>query len=312
VNQILDTGEENLRKKVNKTKKVKRVLPVNVIVVFFALGIIILGICMISGSVYAKDKINEVVLASAKPQVDITRNDDDNTVEINVNHVRGIARIAYKWNNDEETVIDGNNRKNISEKIDLIGGENTLTVTIAEENGQSVTYEKKYQVGNIPVIKLEAVSNGVKLTATSEAKIENIVYNWDEGEEQKIEVGNTSYEGIINAPKGKHILKIKVVDENKMEAKKEQEVVGDTEPTVTVKPQFVDGKVAFVIEASDDEKLEKIEITHNGGAKQTEEINGTTYHKDIIMTTGETNTLIVTATNLNGLTKTVRVKFDNK
>ena len=118
MNQILDTGEENLRKKVNKTKKVKRVLPVNVIVVFFALGIIILGICMISGSVYAKDKINEVVLASAKPQVDITRNDDDNTVEINVNHVRGIARIAYKWNNDEETVIDGNNRKNISEKID--------------------------------------------------------------------------------------------------------------------------------------------------------------------------------------------------
>ena len=101
MNQILDTGEENLRKKVNKTKKVKRVLPVNVIVVFFALGIIILGICMISGSVYAKDKINEVVLASAKPQVDITRNDDDNTVEINVNHVRGIARIAYKWNNDE-------------------------------------------------------------------------------------------------------------------------------------------------------------------------------------------------------------------
>ncbi|OKZ65093.1 MAG: hypothetical protein BHW02_04940 [Clostridium sp. 28_12] len=312
MNQILDTGEEKLRKKVNKTKKVKRVLPVNVIVVFFALGIIILGICMISGSVYAKDKINEVVLASAKPQVDITRNDDDNTVEINVNHVRGIARIAYKWNNDEETVIDGNNRKNISEKIDLIGGENTLTVTITEENGQSVTYEKKYQVGNIPVIKLEAVSNGVKLTATSEAKIENIIYNWDEGEEQKIEVGNTSYEGIINAPKGKHILKIKVVDENKMEAKKEQEVVGDTEPTVTVKPQFVDGKVAFVIEASDDEKLEKIEITHNGGAKQTEEINGTTYHKDIIMTTGETNTLIVTATNLNGLTKTVRVKFDNK
>ena len=312
MNQILDTGEEKLRKKVNKTKKVKRVLPVNVIVVFFALGIIILGICMISGSVYAKDKINEVVLASAKPQVDITRNDDDNTVEINVNHVRGIVRIAYKWNNDEETVIDGNNRKNISEKIDLIGGENTLTVTITEENGQSVTYEKKYQVGNIPVIKLEAVSNGVKLTATSEAKIENIIYNWDEGEEQKIEVGNTSYEGIINAPKGKHILKIKVVDENKMEAKKEQEVVGDTEPTVTVKPQFVDGKVAFVIEASDDEKLEKIEITHNGGAKQTEEINGTTYHKDIIMTTGETNTLIVTATNLNGLTKTVRVKFDNK
>ena len=197
MNQILDTGEENLRKKVNKTKKVKRVLPVNVIVVFFALGIIILGICMISGSVYAKEKINQVVEANTKPQVDIERNDDDNTIEIKVKHNRGISKIVYRWNNEEETVIDGKNRKDVTEKIDLIGGENTLTVTITEENGQSVTYEKQYKVGNIPVIKLESVSNGVKLTATSEAKIENIVYNWDEGEEQKIEVGNTSYEGII-------------------------------------------------------------------------------------------------------------------
>ena len=266
---------------------------------------------MISGSVYAKDKINEVVEANAKPQVDIERNDDDNTIEISVNHIRGISKIAYKWNNEDETVIDGGNQKNITEKIDLIGGQNTLTVTITEENGQSVTYEKQYR-GNIPVIKLEAVSNGVQLTSTSDSKIDYIVYNWDDGEEQRIEVGDTSYEGIINAPKGKHILKITVVDVNKAEAKKEQEVVGDTEPTLTVKPQYVDGKVAFVIDAEDDEKIKTVEITHNGGTKQTVDVNDTTYHNDLIMTEGETNTLIVTVTNINNLQKTVRVKFDNK
>lgn len=59
---------------------------------------------MISGSVYAKDRINEVVEASAKPQVDINRNDDDNTVEINVTHIRGITKIAYRWNEEEETL----------------------------------------------------------------------------------------------------------------------------------------------------------------------------------------------------------------
>ena len=37
---------------------------------------------MISGSVYAKDKINSVVEANAKPQVEINRNDEDNTIEI--------------------------------------------------------------------------------------------------------------------------------------------------------------------------------------------------------------------------------------
>ena len=42
------------------------------------------------------------------------------------------------------------------------------------------------------------------------------------------------------------------------------------------------------------------------------EVNDTTYHNDLIMTTGETNTLIVTVTNINNLQKTMRVKFDNK
>ena len=69
-------------------------LPIKVIVSFFAICIMILGICMISGGVYAKDKINDVVEANAKPQVDINRNDDNNTVEINIKHIRGIKQIS--------------------------------------------------------------------------------------------------------------------------------------------------------------------------------------------------------------------------
>ena len=307
MNQILITGEEKV-----KVKKQKKVLPIKPIVAFYAISIIILGICMISGSVYAKDKINEMVEANTKPSVEITRNDDDNTVEINVKHIRGITRIAYRWNDEKETVIDGKNRKSILETIDLIGGENTLTVSITEENGQTVTYEKTYTVGNIPEIKLEAVSNGVKLTATSEQTIDYIQYNWDDGEKQKIDVGEKQYEGIINAPKGQHTLKIEVVDVNNMKAKKEQLVVGDTEPTLTVKPEYVDGKVAFVIDAEDDEKITKVEITHNGGQKQVITVNDNTYHKAVMMTEGETNTIIVTVTNVNGLSTTLRKKFEFK
>ena len=102
VNQILITGDEVKREPVKKQKKV---LPIDTIVSFFAISIIILGICMISGSVYAKEKINEVVEANTKPVVDINRNDDNNTVEINIKHIRGITQIAYRWNEEEETVI---------------------------------------------------------------------------------------------------------------------------------------------------------------------------------------------------------------
>ncbi len=310
MNQILITGEEKI-----KVKKEKKVLPINGVISFFAITIIILGICMISGSVYAKDKINEVVQTNMKPQVEINRNDDDNTIEINVKHIRNITKIVYKWNDEEENILygkDGESSKNVSKTIDLIGGKNTLSVEITEENGQSITYEKTYTAGNIPEIKLAAVSNGVKISASSENKIDFISYNWDDGEEQKITVGEKTYEGTISAPKGQHELKIEVVDVDNIKAEKTQIVVGDTEPTLSVKPQYVDGKVAFVINAEDDEKITKIEITHNGGEKQVIDVNDTKYQGNIIMTTGETNTLIVTVTNLNGLTKTSRVKFDNK
>ena len=136
MNQILITGEEKVQ--VKKEKKEKKVVPINGIVSFFAITIIILGICMISGSVYAKDKINSVVEANAKPQVEINRNDEDNTIEINVQHIRNITKIVYRWNDEEETVLYGKNgesSKNVSETIDLIGGKNTLSVGITEENG---------------------------------------------------------------------------------------------------------------------------------------------------------------------------------
>ena len=97
-----------------------------------------------------------------------------------------------------------------------------------------------------------------------------------------------------------------------MKARKEQIVVGDTEPTLTVKPEYIDEKVAFVIDAEDDEGITKIEITHNGGEKQVIDVNERTYHKDVIMVQGERNTIIVTVTNVNGLSTTLRKKFEFK
>lgn len=309
MNQILVTGDERVKEKVRKQK---HVLPVNGIIVFYAISIIILGICMISGSVYAKGKINETVEASIRPVISVERNEDDNTLQIAVTHIRGIKNITYQWNDEEEVMINTQNKKDISKTIDLIGGENTLKIIATEENGQTTTLEKTFIVGNIPEIKLEAVANGVKVTATSEVKIDYIEYSWDDGEKQKIDVDVEEYEGIINTPKGEHTLKIEVVDINKMKANKTQVVVGDTEPTVKVQPQLINGKVAFVIDAEDDEKITTIEVIHNGGEKQVINVNAKTYHKEIIMTEGETNTLIITVTNINGLPKTRRVKFDNK
>jgi len=312
VNQILITGEEVLNQKV---KKQKTVLPINGIVIFYAICIIILGICMISGSVYAGGKINQVAEASIRPEISIERNDDNNTITISVTHIRGIQSLVYSWNDEEEIMINGKNKKSVTETIDLIGGENTLKVSAIEENGQKQTLEKTFIVGNIPEIEIvEAVDDGVKVAAKSEVELDYLEYSWDNQEMQKINFddGQKEYEGIISAPRGKHTLKIGVVDKNGMTAEIEREIIGDTEPTVKVQPQLVNGRAAFVIDAEDDENILTLEIIHNGGQKQVIEVNSKTYHKEIIMTEGETNTLIVTATNQNNLQKTRRVKFDNK
>ena len=314
MNQILVTGDEQVREsntKKEKLQKPKQVLPINGIVVFYAICIIILGICMISGSVYARTKINETVMAAKTPEITLERDDDNNTVIVSVSHVREIKNIIYSWNDEEEVMIDGRNRKNLSESIDLIGGENTLKIIVTEENGNSRTIEKTFIVGNIPEIKLESVENGVKIIATSEINIDFVQYSWDDGEMKKIEVGKEKYEGVINVPKGKHTLKVEVVDENNMIATEETEVIGDTEPTVNVQSKLVNGKATFVIDVEDDESIKTLTIIHNGGEKQIIEINEKTYHKEITMTEGEVNTLIVVATNLNDLQKTRKVKFEN-
>ena len=307
MNQIIVTGEE----RANNTKKEKKVLGINTIVIFYAISIIILGICIISGSVYAKDKITKEVEANASPSVQIDRNDNNNTVEIKVSHIRAITKIEYNWNEEEVKIINTNNQKNITESIDLPGGTNTLIVKITEENGKTATYQKKYTVGNIPKIELEAVSNGVKVISTSEDEIDYITYSWDDGEQQKIEVGKNNYEGIINAPKGQHTLKIEVVDKNKNKATKTQVVVGATAPTANIKADIIEGKLVFVIDAEDSDKISYIELTLNEGEKQTINVNEKTYHGQVEMIQGE-NRLKISVYNESGLETTIGRKFDNK
>ena len=311
MNQILITGEEQetTRKTIQKTKKQKQLLPINGIVVFYAMSIIILGICMISGSVYAREKINETVEANKKPEITLTTN-NDNTITIIATHIRNIKTVTYRWNEEEEKTIESEEGKNITATIPVMGGENVLTVIATEENGQSTKIEKTY-TSTIPRITIESIENGVQVTTTSDEIIDYVQYSWDNGEMQRIEVGEESYEGIINVLQGEHTLRIEAVNMIGETATEERTVVGDTEPTLNIKSELINGVATFVIDAEDDISITTIEIIHNGGEKQTIDVNARTYHGEIVMTEGERNTIIVRATNASGLTRTRGIRFDN-
>ena len=309
MNQILITGDEQIQIKETPKRKEKKVLPVNVIIRFFAISIIILGICIVSGSVYARDQINKTVLASKTPEISVERNDEDNTILINVTHIRKLKTVTYKWNDEEEVAIDTRNQAYTNELIKLIGGENTLTVYAVDESGKEQRLIKKFMAGNIPKIDIDAVDNGVQVNTSSDDIIDYIEYSWDYGDVQKIEVREKQYEGIINAPRGKHMLRIEVVTENNMKAELEKEVIGDTEPTVNVQSLSVNNKPTFVIDIEDDEGITTVSIIHNGGEKQTINVNAKTFHQEVQMVENEENTIIITATNINGLEKTRRIRI---
>lgn len=307
MNQILFTGDEAIREPVPKQKKV---LPINGIVMFFAISAIILGICIASGAFYAKFRINEMVETSIEPEIQLDRDEENNSIKITVTHIRGISTLTYQWNEEKEIVINGENKQSLTETIDLIGGENILKISVTEENGNTKTIQKTFIAGNIPEIELEAIQNGVKIIASCKDEIDYVEYSWDDEKTQKIEVGNIEYNGIVNAPSGQHILKIVVSTINNVKAKKEQTVIGDLEPTINIDYKIIDGKTKFIIDVEDDQSISTLEIKHNGGDTETIQVNEKNYHYEVIMTEGE-NTLIVRATNINGLQKTRGIKFEN-
>ena len=108
-------------------------------------------------SIDAKNKINEKVQASIQPEIEITRDDENNTIKIGVTHIRGITKLAYQWNDDEETVIDGKNQKSINTEIDLIGGENTLKIAVTEE--KSIPDKVGLTTGAGPEVELKVFGN---------------------------------------------------------------------------------------------------------------------------------------------------------
>ena len=81
-----------------------------------------------------------------------------------------------------------------------------------------------------------------------------MTYRWDEDEETKIDINDTSIETSIEIPKGLHTLTLIAVDENNKSETIEQEVNGVTRPNLLV---TTDGSSNFIIKASDEQGIKK-------------------------------------------------------
>ena len=169
----------------------------------------------------------------------------------------------------DKDIVNGNNGKYLEKEINIPSGKNTLHVLIVDEDGKEMTYEKQYELESN--IHLEVSGNKIKITYEGNTTISYMTYRWDEEEEKTIEINDTNIDEEIEAIKGLHTLTVIVVDENNNTDTKQQKINGVSKPKVTVSVD--EQQEHFVIQASDDEKLSKIEFRLNQDEEQKFELN---------------------------------------
>ena len=221
------------------------------------------------------------------------------------------AYFSKRRSDEEKTVANGNNGKYFEKEINIPSGTNTLHVLVQDEDGKQITYEKQYEIKSN--INFEVSGNKIKITYTGDNLVSYMTYRWDDGEEQTIEINDTSIEEEIEAIKGLHTLTVIVVDENNNTDTKVQRINGVSKPKLEI--DFDDEIKHFVIKTSDDEKLSKIEIRLNQDENQKYEINledmdlkELEYTLPMELQMGD-NVLEVTVYNSNGVTEYRGVRF---
>ena len=303
MNQILST--ENTRNKKSKSNS-------HSILVVFAIILLIFGTGLTSTGAYSyyKNLTNEVdntiVSAGSTKPVITTERENASTINIVVTHDKGITNLTYKINDGDEIEVDGDNKMEVVQEVELPVGSSTLTVIAKDINGVSSSYENTFEVEDKPSIKLEQVNGQIKLSVESKNNIDYVMYYWDEDEAnaKKGTLNKPQIETLIDVLKGNHTLNVIAVDVNGNQTKKSQKIIGDNKPNLDIK---TNGKV-FRIIVSDDEEVARIEYTLNSNEKQTEEVSQKEYTKDLELINGK-NTLTVTVYNKNGLSSTSTVEY---
>ena len=305
MNQILSTSMPMDNKKKKEKKVNTNPVAIKSILKFFAIAMLIFGIFIIGTGAYAVFKNqSEQQEQNLEPSISI-EDKDEKTILLKVVHKKNIAKLEYRWNDEESTVVNGNNGKYIEKQIKVPSVKNTLHVLVVDEDGKEIPYEKQYERES--KINFEVSGNKIKITYEGDKKVSYMTYRWDEEEEKTIQINDTKIDQEIDAIKGLHTLTVIVVDEDNNTDTKVQKINGVSKPKITVAVD--DAKQHFVIKASDDEKITTIVFRLNQDDNQYYTLNiadmnynDIQYVLPMELQSGE-NTIEVTIKNASGVTE---------
>ena len=308
MNQILsveDTKKKNKKSKKQKMPRNSGPVAIESILKFFAIAILIFGIFMIGSGSYSMYTNSQEDTANVKPTIQVEESETE--ITLRVSHSKALSKVTYKWNNDQETEIQTNGRREVSQVIEIPTGDNTLTIYAQDENGQETTYQKAYSLEGDITIDFALDGNNIKVTANGKNELSYLTYRWDEEEETRVDINNTQIEQSIEIPMGQHTLTVIAVDINNTTETKTQEVRGVKKPNLEI---TTDGSSNFIIRVSDEEGLKRLEFTVNDTDKYKLELSGRTELEYQWPIQDGENILDVTVYNEDDVTETMRVRVN--
>ena len=145
MNQILSTSMPMDNKKQKNKNRTSNPASISSILKFFAIAMLIFGVLIIGVGIYAiVQKQNEQKQENLQPTISI-ENKTDSIVLLKVIYGKNIDRVEYYWNDEDATIVNGNNGRYLEKEIQVPSGKNTLHVLIVDEDGNEIPYEKQYE-----------------------------------------------------------------------------------------------------------------------------------------------------------------------
>ena len=162
-----------------------------------------------------------------KPEMEIATDDSSRKITIIARDETQIDYLIYKWNNEAETRVNGTerNKLEIQKTIDMKLGENKLTVTAVDKNGNTNTLEKTIIISSKPTIAVKQSNSKIHIVINDEVSIKTVSIN----------INGQVYEGEYEAKKqlklnvplkqGNNTVSITVTNESGLEQKVVREFI---------------------------------------------------------------------------------------
>ncbi len=307
MNQILVTEVEKKQKK-KRNRNTTASIEIAKIVRFFAIFIIIFGLCLIGHSSYALYRDSKANNTDNLAEINITRIND--TLRVDVKSTYIIEKFRYSWSNSEERSIP-ENATSFQEEIILPPENSVLTIIVEDETGRAVTYTKDIILDGIdiakPSVSIDQQATSIRIKAEDETKIDYMTYRIDDGEEIRIDKNNVDDKSIEYAitqdeiGRGTHKITVTAYDTSGNSTVQESPDIVISTERPEIKNLYVDQEQGkLMIEVEDADGIQSIEVNLNGQVYSMNDVNRTEATFSLNLVEGN-NTFSIKVENVNGL-----------